>query len=575
MKDITFTTSDCISKPLEVVKTLIGESNSAEASSKKEYDVPTFFQNVFATEESMFEIPSLNDTHFSDIPHCTLVRFRAMIQNTGLGHEMFVSSYETLGHDGHKQWKFNKYSDDMDVKDEILDLNAPGNQFDERHLYYCNYAYKKRDSSSIGIESSIEAIVRSTANLNLNNDKGTNIGLEKLASKFPFPNEDHVAAIVKIYDKDDSLKVTDVVEFIGVLAHPSNEMDSQGDEFSLDAVFSSIPCLHAIFYRNVYPSGNPLESRLTDLNVIQSQANRTRSSLLQYISSALGGDELVAEFVLLQLLSRIYNRRNGLTLGKLVLNISNVPSTCINTEENSLSSGLIHSNQYSKRIAAVLESLLPKYHDLPLTLSTLNELYYYPRSNEELDSGVFQVSQGTWFLIDETVMKEGKLGDIGVRNLQVLNEILDNQKLKYTFPFNDFELETDIGVIILSDAKSFLPVDCIIPLLGNPEETLMLDVREDLLIEFRNYLSILRCAEFSIPDDVSEYIQNEFVRQRKNASISGHPLMTQADLLLRMTLARLVTLSFGRLELTTELWDYTQKLDEQRKQRIVNFEQRP
>lgn len=106
------------------------------------------------------------------------------------------------------------------------------------------------------------------------------------------------------------------------------------------------------------------------------------------------------------------------------MNICNVPYTPLNITSNftassspsSLSSysALVHTNQFTKNVSTVLKSLLPKYHDLPLTLSTLNEINYYPKSNgEELDSGVFQVSKGTWFLIDETVMNEGKLNDTG------------------------------------------------------------------------------------------------------------------------------------------------------------------
>jgi hypothetical protein len=74
---------------------------------------------------------------------------------------------------------------------------------------------------------------------------------------------------------------------------------------------------------------------------------------------------------------------------------------------------LEHNNLFAKRVASVFASLLPKYHDLPLTLSTLNEVFYFPHSNNDLDSGVLQVSQSTWFLVDETVLKEGKLYDIG------------------------------------------------------------------------------------------------------------------------------------------------------------------
>ncbi|CAG8708009.1 3648_t:CDS:2, partial [Cetraspora pellucida] len=329
-----------------------------------------------------------------------------------------------------------------------------------------------------------------------------------------------------------------------------DELEQDDEECGFDVAFSIVPCIHAIYYRTLHMSGNPLMSlQLTDPYDIQRRASHTRSSLLQYIAAAFKNDYLVAEFVLLQLLSRIYNRRNGLTLGKLVLNISNVPSCPLVTNgclSSSSNSGLIHSNVFTKRVSTVLSSLLPKYHDLPLTLSTFNELLFYPRDNDKLDSGILQVNQGTWFLIDETVMEEGKLDDIGVRNLQALNEILDNQKLKYAFPFNDFEFETDIGAIILSNARSFLPCDCIIPLIPNVEDTLMFDVQEEILAEFRIYLSTLRYAEYSIPESVSEHIQNEFVNQRKNASKIGQPLVTQTDLLLRMTLA-----SYGTIH---KLW---------------------
>jgi hypothetical protein len=105
-----------------------------------------------------------------------------------------------------------------------------------------------------------------------------------------------------------------------------------------------------------------------------------------------------------------------LTLGKFVLNISNLPCniTVVNENTQSHHLGLEHDNLFAKRVASILASLLPKYHDLPLTLSTLNEIFYFPHSNNDLNSGVLQVSQGTWFLVDETVLKEGKLCDIGM-----------------------------------------------------------------------------------------------------------------------------------------------------------------
>ncbi|RIA93508.1 putative alanine racemase-domain-containing protein [Glomus cerebriforme] len=465
-------------------------------------------------------------------------------------------------------------------------MNSPNNKFSERQLFYCTsvpgetswakQGYRQQNRNQSKSETDIEDIVRSTANINLDDEKVSN-DLKKVASKYPFPKENHIAAIVKIYEKDDSLKVTDVVEFIGVLNHPrkaaSNTNESQYEEFnaSCENVASYyIPSVHVIFYRKLHPTGTPLIStNTTNLLVSPTDAMQIRNALIHYIASAFGGDDLVAEFVLLQLLSRIHLRQNGLTLGKLALNISNLPNNIItneNAQNNVLS--LVHNNLFAKRVATILASLLPKYHDLPLTLSTLNEIFYFPHSNNELDSGVFQVSQGTWFLVDETVLKEGKLCDIGVRNLKALNDIIDHQKLNYTFPFNNYEFNTDIGIIILSNAKTFLNYDCNIPLIQKSESTTISNVSEDTLNQFRNYISILRCTDFNIPENISDYIQTDYVTQRQNASRNGTPLLTQQDLMLLLNLSRFVGLSFGSLELTKELWDYTKKLDEARRHRI-------
>jgi hypothetical protein len=43
-------------------------------------------------------------------------------------------------------------------------------------------------------------IVRSTANINLNNEKANN-DLKEVTSKYPFPKENHMAAIVKVNAK--------------------------------------------------------------------------------------------------------------------------------------------------------------------------------------------------------------------------------------------------------------------------------------------------------------------------------------------------------------------------------------
>ncbi|GBB86215.1 hypothetical protein RclHR1_12650008 [Rhizophagus clarus] len=571
-----FSRSECIERPLDTAKYLFElESNSGNQADEP-VDIPAYFRTIFASEESVNQIPSLNDvSNVYDIPQNTLIRFRSMIQNTGFGHEVFVSSYEIADCDGVKQRKFHKYSDEINFKDVDM-LECVNSKFSERQLFYCTSVpgETQKNRFQSGSETDIEDLVRSTAYINLNNEK-VNVDLKEVASKYPFPKESHMAAIVKIYEKDDSLKVTDVVEFIGVLNHPRVETKNTTEsrcEFNVSCENTAsyyVPSVHVIFYRKLHPTGNPLLSSDANLFVSPSDAMHIRSALIHYIASAFAGDDLVAEFVLLQLLSRIHFRQNGLTLGKFALNISNLPcNITVNRNTQNYNSILEHENSFAKRVASILASLLPKYHDLPLTLSTLNEIFYFPHSNNDLDSGVLQVSQDTWFLVDETVLKEGKLCDIGVRNLKALNDIVDHQKLNYTFPFNNYEFNTDIGIIILSSAKTFLSYDCNIPLIQKSENTAILDAPEDMLNQFRNYISILRYTDFNIPEDISDYVQADYVAQRQNASRNGTPLMTQQDLMLLLNLSRFVCLSFGSLKLTKELWDYTKNLDEARRRRI-------
>ncbi|CAG8535146.1 816_t:CDS:10 [Ambispora gerdemannii] len=585
-----YTVTECIENPLVVVKKIFDAyKGSTNVGIGNDYEVSENFKNVFATEAAIKMIPSINDICTDDIPSNTLVRFRCMIQNTGLGHEMYLSVFETFDSSGVKEEGSHTNNNVNSFSSNLLD--SPTTVLDERYLYYCvsvpennSNVIKKRSND----DDSIEDLDRLATKLNLFDDEQHHLEnhnrrqLEKnyVASKFPFPNESHVSAIVKVYEKNDSLKVGDVMEIIGVLEHfTRRESGNNNDEFnpSNDFIDPSsllkVPRLHAIFYRKLHSSSNPLISEVNLKNTtleVQNTARDTRNSLIQYIASAFAGDLLVAEFVLLQLLSRIYNRRDGLTLGKFGINITNIPPSS-QIDDKSVSSSslpLSHTNPFTRNVAAILSSVLTKYHDLPLTLSTLNNVFFYPRCDGVLDSGVFQVSDGTFFLVDETVLKEGTLGDTGVRNMQTLTDILNTQKLNYVFPFNNFQFNIDIGLIIFSTAKSFFPVDCVIPLRPLATQETMPSLSEETLTEYQKYISILRYLDYSISESVSEFVQNEFVKQRQTAAKNGQSLMTPDDLFLQMNLARLTALSFGETELTTEIWKYTLNLDRVRRERL-------
>lgn len=92
-----------------------------------------------------------------------------------------------------------------------------------------------------------------------------------------------------------------------------------------------------------------------------------------------------------------YSRPSGAVLGKFSLNLKD--STA--------------NSPVAKSLEKVVKSVLPKVHAIPMTLANLNTNYFYPRGEEQLCSGMLQVTRGTLLLLDETAMEEGTLVDQG------------------------------------------------------------------------------------------------------------------------------------------------------------------
>lgn len=126
-----------------------------------------------------------------------------------------------------------------------------------------------------------------------------------------------------------------------------------------------------------------------------------------------------------------------------------------------------------------------------MTLNTLNHSFFFPRGDEQLSSGILQVTRGTTLLLDETVMEEGTLVDkgklpafpakkvnrleyriivpnpstssIGIKNLKAVSDISLYQTLSYVFPFNNLDFQTDISLLIVSLGNSLVPVSRVPP----------------------------------------------------------------------------------------------------------------
>jgi hypothetical protein len=139
-----------------------------------------------------------------------------------------------------------------------------------------------------------------------------------------------------------------------------------------------------------------------------------------------------------------HTRKGGLLIGAFPLNLS-----------------FPRASPVSNKVTALLEPLLPYLTTLDVSISALNAAKpYQPTStgSDSLKAGALQLVRSTFVIADETQMQEGQLQDRGVKNLKALARVMSEQKLAYVFPFSEFDFETDVGVVVLSEGKSLLPV---------------------------------------------------------------------------------------------------------------------
>ncbi|KAI7895518.1 putative alanine racemase-domain-containing protein [Mucor mucedo] len=465
-----------------------------------------------------------------------------MIQDTGLGQEMFISAYEKLDPNGNKKLQCYRYTDD-DIESEFIDTNIPNQHLSERTLVYCVSPPGENTWSS-------DPLVNSMDKLEL---KETNT---MTAKKFPLPNIDHTYSIVKFYnDMAETVRVGQLIEIIGIRGQNLPKNEQTGFESALDS-FADVPVLHAIAYNPVQPTTESILPFNPEI----------RASLIDYIASATK-DTLAAEFILLQLLSRVTVKNRGLKIGHFTLNIAGFP-THQTTEQDKKAPLLNLNNPASKALSDILDQLNPHTVQLPLTIAGLNKTRFSPKSiNENLEAGLLQLIDGTVVLVDETVLDEGQLVDPGVRNFQALQDLIQNQTLKYEFPYSQYEFDTDLNILTLSNTKSMLPNHCSIRIVTNPSIENSVQPTDETLDRYRQFIHSAKYASYDIPEQVSEYIQTSFVNERKAATVNKTELPTQEELMLRMNLARLVAVSFGETSLTEERYDHVICLDKQRKER--------
>ncbi|XP_063702955.1 mini-chromosome maintenance complex-binding protein [Culicoides brevitarsis] len=567
-------------------------------------------------EEFLREISSLGhqiplmshiDVDTSKLADCFLVRFRGMIQDM-MDPELYLEKYQ-ITNGAETRIQNGKYRDTLVLKaGEKVNYDAEDNVHGERRSVFVvsvpgvNSWVHEVEKSVYGItkngeilqETSVETIsngvkrplnedeevmetdeeppvkkIESESNVTEQKAPNSLLSAEYLLNS-PLPDRPSKACIVKFYEDFDSLTLNSVVDVIGFLAvDPAldgtfDEGDGFIDETERQATNpppSLIPRLHAVKV-----------TKLTHINPYfdlgsqeESKPEEVYKDLRLALSQCLFEDVIAADYLIAHLISTVHTRNNIHALGKLSLNISNIPSQVL--------------PEFTTALYEIIEMLVPASHYFPMTLENMNTCQFVPKKDyktNKLTSGILQLAPHTHLVLDETRLQVGKLEAAGVDALKSIADLINAQRLKYNFQFYEIEFDTDVPVLILSEGKSMLPNDCHIPLKPQADLAIIKEtfvaVKHFLaprLPAMRKFLTKQRKAEFDVKPEDTEMIQNAFVEMRRD-----NEKVTADDLHSLLVLSRLMALSRGHGVMSKEIWDATMALEAERKERVAQLPSR-
>lgn len=380
------------------------------------------------------------------------------------------------------------------------------------------------------------------------------------------------AVVAKLYDvgregQAVAPALNSVVEVVGVVQDGVDFCATPDDAFAAEVVARNprnVRRLHVVRWR-VVPAheGNPLVARL-GVNAISSAradaagaAHHLRTLLVRYLASALLGDILAAEYVLLALVARPV-RTGAQLLGKLSVNV--VLPTCANSN-------------VAPRFLRALRHICSRVVAVDVNIASMNSAEIYPRKDYELNrlkAGRLQLAAGTCLVTDETQLTHGRLAERGVKNIRALASVAQRATAPLDFQYYESEMEMQCSTILLTQrGKSVIGGDVVVRVCENKEVSLPDWESSDADTVEKMRLSLTLLAEygdFDISQEASDEVANAYVEARKK----GLAKDGQESLQRWLSVARCCARSFGEQKLSLERWKYALALEQSREARVVN-----
>uniref|UniRef100_A0A3P8VN94 Mini-chromosome maintenance complex-binding protein n=1 Tax=Cynoglossus semilaevis TaxID=244447 RepID=A0A3P8VN94_CYNSE len=607
-------THDWIDSPL-VTRLFFVVSAASQNSPNSGWEAKAveFFKERLKEKDAHTWVPSLNDVPLHYLKPNSLVKFRCLIQDM-FDPEFYMGVYETVD-SSTKAKVFRSIYERC-----VVDFSSTNTVTAERQTFYCvpipgenswarvipSTSYvpsrqkrsyeedeemddmdaqpqKQREPQSAGPQSPSEHLGNNDSKrLETEAPSGSTVSSSHINLNFPLPGEKGPSCLVKVYENWDCFKLNDTLEVYGILSvspalsaladekeassgvlDPTESMETAEEQRVHSPPASLVPRLHML-YAAPLQHNNPLlpkESKaFCFLSSSLGEMASVRAELLSYFTHVLLGDALSAEYLILHLISTVYSRRDVLPLGKFTLNLSGCPTV----------------SSYTERLYQIIQQLVPSSYYLGMSLQNMNHMQLVPKKDyvaNRLVSGALQLAKNTSLFLDETKLEQGQLDTTGVRNVTALGNLISWQKVDYDFSYHQMEFPCNINVLIVSEARSLLPSDCQVHV---HSQVVPSDMEEYLgsihihsqafsqLNKLRIYLSVARLLDYSISEELTKAVEDDFVDMRKDDPQS----ISAEDLHRFSSVRRVATKNLGQTSLSRDMWLRAKDLEAQRTSRM-------
>ena len=237
-----------------------------------------------------------------------------------------------------------------------------------------------------------------------------------------------------------------IIEVVGILQYQLDQLKEYktGENSAEGAGFANVETLYP---SALFPRVHAISSKSLSTVEFLSQKSITKSlegdlqlnfglirDELVGLLSTITLDKQISELLLINLVSKIYMRKDIDSLGSLTLNLMNAEQAVkVLTEDGQESSYTI-----VELLHLFIRKLLPFTFKIDIEIKGLGGLALQPKKDYELNClsrGALQMPSESLILVDETKLDAGTLGEKAVKNLQTLQNMIKSQGLIYDFVY--------------------------------------------------------------------------------------------------------------------------------------------